>query len=175
MTWVRMLIGVTWLNGAVEKLLNHNFPQQFASAVRAGGYVSQAPPWFQSFMKSAVVPHAELFANLTRAGELVFGALLLLGLLTNLAALWSIGFSAVLILSQGEFGLGTGLGPPQFFSINLVVALVSLIILLSPGAKEPSLDRLLARRRPGLAVLLLNRKVRGKRSESMVQDHPVHR
>src|SRR3712207_8184204 len=29
MVWVRVLVGAVWLNGAIEKLLNPEFPQQF--------------------------------------------------------------------------------------------------------------------------------------------------
>jgi thiosulfate dehydrogenase [quinone] large subunit len=163
MTWVRILVGATWLDGAAEKFSNPHFPQQFAATVRSGGYVAQAPPFVQHFMRATVVPNAELFANLTRAGELVFGVLLVLGLLTNLAALWSIAFSAMLIVSQGEFGLGEGLGPPQMFSINLVVALLSLFVLLSPAAKSLSLDQRISRGRPFLAPLLTNRRAAPRR------------
>ena len=83
MAWVRILIGAVWLNGAIEKLLNPDFPQQFAASLNAGGFVSQAPPWFQSFMQSTVVPNAELFAQVQRFGELALGLALILGLLTN--------------------------------------------------------------------------------------------
>ena len=61
MTWVRMLVGAVWLNGALEKLLNPEFPRQFATDLGAGGFIAQAPPWFQHFMQSAVVPNADLF------------------------------------------------------------------------------------------------------------------
>ena len=163
MAWVRILIGATWLDGAAEKLANPHFPQQFAATVRSGGYVAQAPPFFQHFMRATVTPNAELFANLTRAGELIFGILLVLGLLTNLAALWSMAFSAMLIVSQGGLRFGPGLSDPQFFTINLVVALLSLFILLSPAAKSLSLDQRMFRERPLLAPLLTNRRARSRR------------
>jgi thiosulfate dehydrogenase [quinone] large subunit len=158
MVWVRVLIGAVWLNGAVEKYLNPAFPQQFATSLKAGGFVSQAPPFFQDFMRGTVVPNAELFAQLMRAGELALGVALILGLLTNLAALGSIALSIVIMLSQGGVRLGTGLGPPEFLTINVVVALISLIILLSPAAKALSTDMLLARRSKSLSLLLLNRR-----------------
>src|SRR5918992_943927 len=107
MVWVRVLVGAVWLNGAVEKLLNPEFPQQFATSLEAGGFVSQAPPFFQDFMLGVVVPNAELFAQLMRAG---------------------------------------------------VVALLSVVILLSPAAKSLSVDAILARRSPGLSPLLTNRR-----------------
>jgi len=165
MVWVRILIGAVWLNGAVEKLLNPDFPQQFAASLNAGGFVSQAPPWFQSFMQSTVVPNAELFAQIQRFGELALGLALILGLLTNPAALGSIVLSLTILLSQGGVRLGTGIGSPEILTINLLVALISLLILLSPAAKALSLDEPLARGRPRLAPLLTNRRS-GRRSRA---------
>ena len=101
MAWVRILIGAVWLNGAIEKLLSPSFPRQFAASLNAGGYISQAPPWFQDFMRGTVVPNAELVAQLIRFGELALGLALLLGLLTNLAAIGSIVSSLVILVSQG--------------------------------------------------------------------------
>ena len=158
MVLVRVLIGAVWLNGGVEKLLNPAFPRQFAASLQAGGFVSQAPPFFQEFMKGYVVPNAELFAQLMRAGELTLGLALIFGVLTNLAAIGSVGMSIVIMLSQGGIGLGTGLGAPEFLTVNVVVALLSVVILLSPAAKDVSVDARFARRRPGLSPLLTNRR-----------------
>jgi thiosulfate dehydrogenase [quinone] large subunit len=83
MAWVRILIGAVWLNGALEKLLSPSFPQQFAASLDAGGFIAAAPPWFQGIMRGTVVPNAELFAQLSRLGELLLGLALILGLLTN--------------------------------------------------------------------------------------------
>jgi len=56
MVWVRVLIGAVWLNGGIEKLLNTEFPRQFAVSLQAGGFVSQAPPFFQDFIKRPSFP-----------------------------------------------------------------------------------------------------------------------
>jgi thiosulfate dehydrogenase [quinone] large subunit len=66
--------------------------------------------------------------------------------------------SAVILLSQGGVGLGTGLGAPEFLTINVLVALISVVILFSPAAKTISLDSRLAERSPGLSLLLVNRR-----------------
>lgn len=72
-------------------------------------------------------------------------------------------FSAALFLALGGPDLGAGLTAPQFFTINLFVALISVAILLSPSAKDSSLDTGLARRRPRLvAPLLINRRSRSR-------------
>jgi thiosulfate dehydrogenase (quinone) large subunit len=167
MAWVRILVGAVWLNGAVEKLLNPDFPQQFAASLNAGGFVSQAPPWFQGFMRDTVVPNAETAAQFVRFGELALGLALILGLLTNLAALGAIVLSLAIYVSEGGPRLEAGLGPPEILDINLLVALISLLILLSPAAKALSLDEPLARGRPRLAPLLTNRRTRaGRRSRA---------
>ena len=160
MAWARILIGAVWLNGAAEKLLNPNFPRQFAASLDVGGFIQQAPLWFQDLMRAYVVPNAELFAQLQRFGELALGLALVLGLLTNPAAIGSIVLSLAILFSQGGVQLGTGLGSPELLTINLLVALISLVILLSPAAKALSLDAILTRRRPRLAPLLTNRRTR---------------
>lgn len=158
MAWVRALVGAVWLNAAIEKLLNPRFPEQLAASLRAGSFVAEAPAPLQGFLRETVVPNAELAAQAVRFGELAIGLALVLGLLTNLAALGSLAFGLVLLLSGGGVSLGAGLGAPGFFTIELLVALLSLVVLLSPAAKAVSVDRALARRRRILSPLLLNRR-----------------
>lgn len=160
MTWVRIIAGAVWLNGGIEKLLNPEFPTQFADSLAAGGFVSQAPPFFRDFMEGTVVPNAELFAQVVRVSELALGIALILGLLTNFAAVGSIVLSAMVLLSQGGVRLGTGLGTPEFININVLVALLSLLIILSPAAKTFSLDSRLVKRSPALSPILANRRSR---------------
>lgn len=164
MAWVRILVGAIWLNGAGEKLLNPNFPHQFAASLDAGGFIQQAPMWFQDLMRAYVVPNAELFAQLQRFGELALGLALVLGLLTNPAAVGSIILSLAILFSQGGVQLGTGLGSPELLTVNLLVALISLVILLSPAAKVLSLDAAIAHYRPRFAPFLVNRRARYTRN-----------
>jgi thiosulfate dehydrogenase [quinone] large subunit len=96
-----MLVGAVWLNGATEKLLNSDFPQQFAASLGVGEYISQAPQWFQDLMRAYVVPNADLFAQLQRFGELALGLALVLGVLTHSAAVGSIVLSLTILVSQG--------------------------------------------------------------------------
>jgi thiosulfate dehydrogenase (quinone) large subunit len=100
MVWVCVLVGALWLNGGLEKLLNPSFPQQFATSLRAGGFISQAPAFFQDFMRSIVVPNAELVAQLMRAGELTLRIVLILGLFTNLATLGSAALSIIIMIER---------------------------------------------------------------------------
>ena len=160
MVWVRVLVGAVWINGGVEKILNGDFPQQFSSSLQAGGFVSQAPPFFQSFMESFVIPNSGFIAQVVRVGELSLGIALVLGLLTNLAAIGSVVLGISIMLSQGGVSLGTGLGAPGFLNINLILALLSAIVLFSAAAKTLSIDSVIAKRNPGLSPLLVNSRKR---------------
>jgi thiosulfate dehydrogenase (quinone) large subunit len=118
-----------------------------------------------------VIPNAELFAQLMRAGELTLGIALILGLLTNFAAIGSVVLSVMILLSQGGVGLGTGLGTPEFLTMNVLIALVSVVILFSPAAKAFSVDSRLARRSPGLSTLLTNRRRRRNASRGSTRSN----
>ncbi len=163
MVWVRVILGAVWINGGLEKLLNPSFPRQFADSLAAGGFVSQAPPFFQTFMLDNIVPNAGLAAQSVRAAELMMGLALILGLLTNFAAIGSIVLSAMILLSQSGVRFGTGLGSPEFLNINLLMALLSLVVLFSAAAKYSSFDANLVRRSPSLSLLLTNRRAGGSR------------
>jgi thiosulfate dehydrogenase [quinone] large subunit len=157
MAWVRILVGTVWLDGALEKLLNPHFPKQFALSLKAGGFIAQAPPFFRAFMERVVSPDPEAIAQIVRFVELSLGVALVLGLVTNLAALGSLAQSLAIMFSQGGVAFGTRLGAPEFLNVDLVMAMLSVIILLSPEAKTFSVDAVLARRNPALPTLLTNR------------------
>lgn len=158
MVWVRVIVGAVWVNGGLEKLLNPSFPQQFAQSLQSGGFVSGAPPFFQDFMLNNVVPNAGAVAQFVRVAELGMGLALIVGLLTNLAAIGSVILSMAILLSQGGVRFGTGLGAPEFLNINLMLALVSLVVLVSAAAKESSFDEGITARRPRLSTILTNRR-----------------
>ncbi len=158
MAWIRILVGAVWLNGALEKILNPAFPLQFEQVLLSGGFVEGAPPFLGSFVRQSILPHAEAVAQLVRFGELFLGLAFVSGLLVNPAALVSVAYSAALFLAQGGPELGSGLTAPEILTINLFVALISAAVLLSPSAKDSSLDAGIARRRPRLAPLLINRR-----------------
>jgi thiosulfate dehydrogenase (quinone) large subunit len=164
MVWVRVILGAVWINAGLEKLLNPSFTRQFADSLAAGDFVAGAPPFFQTFMLNNVVPNAGFFAQFVRAAELMIGLALILGLLTNFAAVGSFVLSGAILLGTGGVRFGTGLGAPEFLNINLFVALLSVVILFSSAVKASSFDQNLVRRSPSLSFLLTNRRRGSTRS-----------
>lgn len=163
MTWVRVILGATWLNGGLEKLLNSDFPEMFQAVLSTGGYIELGPQWFEAVMYQYIVPNAEVVAISAGLGESAMGIGLILGVLTNFNAVGSIFMNSMLLISLGGLAIGTGLGASGLLPFHMMLALASLVVLLSPSAKVFSVDRrmlagILARRKPRLAPLLLGIK-----------------
>ena len=156
MAWVRLLVGAVWLLAGLEKLLNPGFPALYDAVLNTGGFIKDAPSWLQWFINSFVVPNSGSFAVLVGAGETVIGIGLVLGLLTNLSAVGGVFLGLTFVVDLGGLSIGTGLGSPGIFTLQVMIALLCLIVLLSPGAKVASVDGVLVDRRPRLAVLLLS-------------------
>jgi uncharacterized membrane protein YphA (DoxX/SURF4 family) len=125
-TWalvlVRIAVGWGWLDNAQDHLRG---TAQTVWVPGGGQYLTVAksalsrgaPPstqgaqpygWFGDaaylgFLKDVVVPNGDLWAGLTLSGEMAFGILLAVGLLTPIAAVGSMWQSANYILMKGAF------------------------------------------------------------------------
>jgi len=95
--------------------------------VLIGKYAAGNPlEFFKTFLLNTVIPHSELFAQLTAFGEAAVGLGLVLGCLTTLAS----GIGLVLVVSY--FLAVQWQGPAQQ-GFHYVLA-VSLVVLLATGA-----------------------------------------
>ena len=81
---VEMIIGYEWLVSGVAKFVRGGFPSGLAAELleKASG----APPWYSSFLKSAVVPNAQVFGYLIEISEVLAGIVLLAGPFLQLCA-----------------------------------------------------------------------------------------
>jgi thiosulfate dehydrogenase [quinone] large subunit len=82
---VEAAIGYEWLLSGLNKVLSSDFSSGLAKQLQSS---LQGNPngWYASLTNALVVPHAQLFATLVEAGELLVG----LGLFAG-AALWATG------------------------------------------------------------------------------------
>jgi uncharacterized membrane protein YphA (DoxX/SURF4 family) len=88
----RVVIGWAWLDNAQDHVRGANWvPGGGAFLTLATNASNRQPgyfldPLYQGFLRSVVVPNGDVWAGLTIAGEMAFGVLLALGLLTPVAA-----------------------------------------------------------------------------------------
>jgi thiosulfate dehydrogenase (quinone) large subunit len=98
--------------------------------------------FYKQFLEGTVLPHSNLFAQLTAWGETVTGLGLTLGLLTGLASLVGL----VLVIN---YGLATQWMSPGQQGFHLVLSFLMLAFLLARAGRTWGLDRWIARRKPG--------------------------
>jgi uncharacterized membrane protein YphA (DoxX/SURF4 family) len=79
--------------------------------------------WYRFFLENAVLPHVWVFAVLVTAGEMVLGAMLMLGLLARVASFFGILLVANYLCATWHYGF-----PCLPFNILLIALLLVFII-----------------------------------------------
>jgi uncharacterized membrane protein YphA (DoxX/SURF4 family) len=97
--------------------------------------------FYKQFLEGTVLPHSNLFAQLTAWGETVTGLGLTLGLLTGLASLTGL----VLVIN---YGLATQWMSPGQQGFHLVLFFLMLAFFMARAGRTAGLDGWIARRRP---------------------------
>ena len=97
--------------------------------------------FYKQFLEGTVLPHSNLFAQLTAWGETVTGLGLTLGLLTGLASLVGL----VLVIN---YGLATQWMSPGQQGFHLVLSFLMLAFFLARAGRTWGMDGWLARRNP---------------------------
>lgn len=97
--------------------------------------------FYKQFLEGTVLPHSNIFAQLTAWGETVAGIGLTLGLLTGLASLVGL----VLVIN---YGLATQWMSPGQQGFHLVLFFLMVAFFMARAGRALGLDRWIARRRP---------------------------
>jgi uncharacterized membrane protein YphA (DoxX/SURF4 family) len=98
--------------------------------------------FYKQFLEGTVLPHSNVFAQLTAWGETVTGFGLTLGLLTGLASLVGL----ILVIN---YGLATQWMSPGQQGFHLVLFFLMLTFFMARAGRTMGLDRWIARRWPG--------------------------
>lgn len=140
---LRLYLGWSWLVAGWEKLWN---PAYHGQGLAVAGFLQgalKASPfaWYESVIATVFLPNSELFASLVTWGEMLVGVALILGLVTNLAALGAILMNTSFLLA------GT-------VSTNATYIMIELAIIFGAAGLFFGVDTILARRgfRPPVLV-----------------------
>jgi thiosulfate dehydrogenase (quinone) large subunit len=139
LTLLRVYLGTVFLVAAIPKLRG-DFTSGMAGFLQ-GKAMEQSYPFYRDFIQEVVLPNVGLFARLVTWGELLAGVLLILGLMTRLAA-------AVTLLLTLNYMLAKGAWPWMPSSNDAAFAVISLAVLIGAAGRTLGLDSLLAQRWP---------------------------
>jgi len=140
---LRVYLGVVFLVDAVPEI-REDGASRLGAFVRDVG-LEQGHLFYREFLSSVVLPHVDLLARLVTWGELLIGVLLVLGLLTRVAAAGAMLLAMNCMLAKGEW-----FWTPS--SSDAAFSLIALALLLGAAGRTLGFDRLLARRRPRSAL-----------------------
>jgi len=136
---VRLYTGYFFFKYGLEKL-TRGFGGTELHDTLARWAAGPAYDFYTPFLQSVAIPHAGLFARLVAYGELVVGALLLLGCATRLAALGGIFLCFNFLFASGESILSVE--APSVFLLLL------LTVYATAAGRALGLDALLKHRLP---------------------------
>ncbi|HTU70489.1 MAG TPA: TQO small subunit DoxD [Candidatus Baltobacteraceae bacterium] len=141
---LRIYAGAFWLMHGIPKFLNSQdfMPPNGMMVEFLNTQISHVSGPYQSFLIHVVLPNASFFAELVRLGEVVTGALLLLGFYTRLGGLIGILLALNYISAKGglaHLSVWSGLD-----STALVLSAVNLVL---PTGRMLGVDGILARLR----------------------------
>ena len=109
---LRLALSYVWLTAGLSKLFNSQFINTFSNTLNGfakGTHYS----FYASFLKDNVIPHSQIFAQLTVWGEILTGIAFLLGFPLFLAA--AIG----IFMNLNYFFVATAI-PSQFLNIIMI-------------------------------------------------------
>jgi len=137
---VRIYCGAFWLIHGLPKWQGNDFLNFIIPTVQKLAAGTTGP--YHVFLITTVVPHADVFAQLIRIGEVAVGISLLLGLFTRIGAMGGMFLALNYLLAQGTFAVFEGWG-----SLDGAAFALSFINLVLPTAAVWGLDGMRTRRR----------------------------
>lgn len=142
---LRALVGLTWIY-AVSNKLSADFIDrrvlELLTIYTSGAHSLDACgcfpptaffPWYAGFLENVIIPNYRIFGWLVLIGELSAAIFLIFGLLTNIGAVTSIVMNINYYFAAGWLTSSDGV-------LNLLMAALGVIILLSRESKSFSLD-----------------------------------
>ncbi|MHA1219249.1 MAG: DoxX family protein [Candidatus Heimdallarchaeaceae archaeon] len=149
LVFLRVIIGVEWFYAGLTKIIGGTFaaamPYIFNDFIYGKGFGPGDPvlnpnTWMVNWL-NAMTPSASLYGHLVQWGELLIGIALIIGVLTNISAIVGIFFNFL-------FFFAAGWSSPSTASVNWILWALSIILILSPGAKKLSVDGFISNWKP---------------------------
>ncbi|MBI3955268.1 hypothetical protein HY338_02385 [Candidatus Gottesmanbacteria bacterium] len=132
---LQLIFGILWLKSCYGKFINSDFIDNIGKTLT---FFSSKNPvsWYKIFLINVAIPNANLFAELSRWGELIGGVLLVLSSIYTLytnknkasSLLAIIGLLIVMNLNF-NFGLASFWTSPANETLNLLMFISEMIIL----------------------------------------------
>lgn len=122
---VRILAGIIFVAEGLSKIIGPFVRGGFEKSAR--GMLAESWPFWASFLRSTVLPHADAFGWVVALGELAVGVGLLVGLWTRWAAIAGALLTIVILLGQSYV---PGASWDRWITAGLTTKFALLLLLL---------------------------------------------
>lgn len=142
---LRIYAGIFWLSHGIPKFTNQAMfmpPTGFMTILVAKATQQGTTGWYHDFLVSVITPNIQLFAELTRVGEVLVGCSLFFGLLTRLGGIGGAFLAFNYLMAKGGFSSFESLG-----TLDTAAIVLSLTNVVLPTGRSLGVDALFARRR----------------------------
>jgi uncharacterized membrane protein YphA (DoxX/SURF4 family) len=142
----RIAAGAVWLSWGVPKFYRPFMPPDGYMISFLRTVIPGTSGRYQAFLQDLVLPHAHLFGNLSRWGEVMIGCALLLGLFTRPAAFFGVALALTYLPANAVWN-HAATAADILTSADAYAIAISALNLALPTGLVLGLDGLLAARR----------------------------
>ncbi|NPD90352.1 MAG: DoxX family membrane protein [Asgard group archaeon] len=148
---LRLTLGLEWFMAGLHKLLDPTYIPGIGGTIGFFGSAGNPNLWFQNVATNVFLTNPEVFGWLISVGELLVGVAFIFGALLNFAALAGVFMNLLFYFAAGWLSASTQ-------SINWIMAILTLVLLISTGSKALSVDLFVAKKleKPWLHRLLVD-------------------
>lgn len=136
---LRLQLGVVLLVSGIPKIREDFTPRLIAFLQNVA--LEKGHAFYQEFVRSVVLPHADVFAVLISWGEVLAGGALVLGLATRFASA-----GVLLLMLNYLFAKGAWLWTPS--SNDAAYVAIAIALLIGAAGRTLGVDEVLAKRWP---------------------------
>ncbi len=135
---ILLSVGLLWLKSSFGKIISGNFVSNLGATLTKTADKNPYP-WFKQFLTSVAIPNSQVFGNLVMWGEFLSAVAITIGAFLLLVSP-KVNKLVVLMLIVGlvggaflniNFWLGFGYSNPSTDSLNLLMAVVEIIGIIS--------------------------------------------
>jgi uncharacterized membrane protein YphA (DoxX/SURF4 family) len=137
-TLLRIIIGTAWIIAGYEKVRNPAWDATFRTMLQHWGAGSSS---IANFINLFVLPNITALTFAVKAGEILIGVLLVIGLFVPLAAL-----GGFLIIGAAWVFKQSYLTPAGYTDGNFIEMVAMLFLMLTPSVQHFGIDRIYWRR-----------------------------
>lgn len=141
LAFLRIYIGYYFLVAGIHKLTGGFLSKPVLAGILKGWAEKNPHIWYKSFLVETAIPNADMFSYLVVTGEIAVGGLLIVGLMTRVAALAG-------IFMNLNFYFASGWTAPASSGINRLFIVCQAVLLLTGAGRALGVDAFLKKAAP---------------------------